>query len=434
VEEILNRALKVAEKAEVFQVTSYNTPVKFEANRLKQIQTKETTGTALRIIKNGRIGFSQAAGRFDASELVEMAVETSAFGTEARFEFPGAGKYQQVKIFDPEVDKVPLDDIVQICQQLIDVIVKHTPDIVCEVHASKGKTTTRIINSSGVDASYIKSFTALSAEGVIVKDEEMLFVGDGISSCGPIKEHEPVSAEIITQLEMARDKASISAGSMPVIFSPLGVASSLMSPLISAFNGKTVFNGASPLKDKLGTTVFDKNFSLWDDATIPDQVSSCPWDDEGVPARRTALVLNGKVSNFYYDLQTAGLASTTSTGNASRGGGLPSPSPNSLIIENGSTPFADILSDIKQGLMIYFLMGAEQGNILNGDFSGNVLLGYKIENGKVTGRVKDTMVSGNVYHVLKEIETLGNDARWVEGFLKSPSIYVHSLPVAAKGG
>ena len=90
------------------------------------------------------------------------------------------------------------------------------------------------------------------------------------------------------------------------------------------------------------------------------------------------------------------------------------------------------MAEIKEGLLIYQLMGATQGNILNGDFSGNVLLGYKIENGKVVGRVKDTMASGNVYQVLKKV-ILGNDSRWVEGFLKTPSIYCPGLSVAAKG-
>ena len=90
--------------------------------------------------------------------------------------------------------------------------------------------------------------------------------------------------------------------------------------------------------------------------------------------------------------------------------------------------------DIKLGLVVEQLMGASQGNVLNGDFSGNVLLGYKIENGEITGRVKDTMVSGNVYQVLKEIEALGKDARWVGGFLRTPCIYCSNLAVATKEG
>lgn len=93
-----------------------------------------------------------------------------------------------------------------------------------------------------------------------------------------------------------------------------------------------------------------------------------------------------------------------------------------------------MVRDIKEGLVVEFLIGAEQGNILNGDFSGNVLLGYKVERGEITGRVKDTMVSGNVYQVLKQIEAIGREARWVEGFLLTPSLYCTSLSVATKMG
>ena len=91
-----------------------------------------------------------------------------------------------------------------------------------------------------------------------------------------------------------------------------------------------------------------------------------------------------------------------------------------------------MVKSVKQGLVIEQLIGATQGNVLNGDFSGNVLLGYKIENGEIKGRVKDTMVSGNVYQALKQIEAIGNDTRWVEGFLRTPSIFCSGLSVTAK--
>ena len=77
-------------------------------------------------------------------------------------------------------------------------------------------------------------------------------------------------------------------------------------------------------------------------------------------------------------------------------------------------------------------MGAEQGNILGGDFSGNVLLGYKIESGKIVGRVKDTMVSGNIYQVLKQIAAIVSEPRWVDGFINTPHLYCSSLSVEAK--
>jgi len=91
-----------------------------------------------------------------------------------------------------------------------------------------------------------------------------------------------------------------------------------------------------------------------------------------------------------------------------------------------------MVSDIKEGLVIEQLMGAEQGNILGGDFSGNVLLGYKVESGKIVGRVKNTMVSGNVYQLLKEVTAIGSEAEWVGGFLHTPPLYCPRLSVAAK--
>jgi PmbA protein len=234
------------------------------------------------------------------------------------------------------------------------------------------------------------------------------------------------------QLNRAKNQSKISSGKLPVIFTPDGLASALISPLMAAFNGKVVLEGASPLANKLGQQVFDSKFNLFDNATIAFRTGSRPFDDEGIASGRLVLVEAGVPQNFYYDLKTAALAHKKSTGNAGRGGGLPVPSPSSFIIKEGKTSPEDMVADIEDGLYVEALMGATQGNILGGDFSGNVLLGYKIEHGKITGRVKDTMVFGNVYDLLKDIVAVGSDSRWVGGRLKVPSIYCPGISVASK--
>ncbi len=78
-------------------------------------------------------------------------------------------------------------------------------------------------------------------------------------------------------------------------------------------------------------------------------------------------------------------------------------------------------------------MGAEQGNLLGGDFGGNVLLGYKVEHGEIVGRVKDTMIAGNVYQVLEKLLGIGQKARWVGGVLHTPPLYCSRVSVATKG-
>jgi PmbA protein len=432
-EEILALARKQAEAAEVFETSSEETRAHFEANRLKQLQTNQSTTTALRIIKKGRVGYATATGAITAQELVASAVETAAFGSEAKFELPDAQDYPKVGVFDAKVSSVPIKDMVQLGEAMIAAVTAHRTGILCDAEVSRGVVSVRLLNSRGGQASYRKSFFSLGIEGTLIEGTDMLFVGESDSSCRPLADTKKITDVVLRQLDLAKDRAKAPTRPLPVIFTPDGVMALIM-PLMSACNGKTVLQGASPLGDKVGKPVFDKSFSLHDDPTVAYRPASRPCDDEGVPSRRTALVSRGIVEDFFYDLQTAGLAGKQSTGNGGRGrGGLPSPSPSAFIVTPGRTTFDDMVASIKEGLVVEQLMGAEQGNILGGDFSGNVLLGYKIENGKIVGRVKDTMVSGNVYKVLKDIAAIGSETKWVMGFLHTPPIYCKELSVSSKG-
>jgi len=433
--EVLRSARREAEQAEVFLVSSRAMPIQFEANELKQVQTKESSSIALRIFRKGRIGFAIASGEGGLEALVDMAVETSQFGSPANFQFPSSQDYLEVRIFAPKVEEIAMEGMVEIGEGLIAKIRGHTPDILCDVQVTKGASSISLVNSQGGQGRYDRSFFGLSLEGILVRDTDMLFVGDSESSCRPdFIGIDDLADKVIWQLEMAKKKATVSTKLLPIIFTPHGVASALLSPLVLAFNGKAVLEGASPLKDKLREQVFDKKLSLWDDATVAYGVGSYPFDDEGVPSQRLPLVTNGVVANFLYDLQTAALAGAHSTGNGQRvGGGFPSPAISSLILGGGDVSFQAMVEDMKEGLIVEQVIGAGQGNLLGGDFGGNVLLGYKVEHGEIVGRVKDTMIAGNVYQVLKELLGIGQEARWVGGILQTPPLYCSRVSVVTKG-
>jgi PmbA protein len=92
-----------------------------------------------------------------------------------------------------------------------------------------------------------------------------------------------------------------------------------------------------------------------------------------------------------------------------------------------------MVKGVKEGIIVEELMGAGQGNVMGGDFSGNVLLGYKIENGEIVGRVKDTIVAGNVHDALGRVLAIGDRGRWVGGTVFAPPILFERLAVSAKG-
>lgn len=434
IEEVLNKAAKIAEQAEVFYLEAESTPVGFENNRLKHLQSRQTRGLALRIVVHGRIGFASTTDLRDPSSIVEAAVEAAPYGPQAHFQLPGATEYVPVETYDPAVEAVPLEQMIDLGQALIDGVRVNNQEVVCQAGVSKDTLQVRIVNSSGGDASYRKSVFSLALEGLLIRDTDMLFVGDGETSCRPVLDPRLTIQRTRRQLDLAKETASISTGEYPVVFTPEGVGNALLSPVLVALNGKTVLQGASPLGQRLGQRVFDPHFSLTDNGTKPYRPGSGPFDEEGVPTRPLKMIEEGVVQQFFYDLQTAGQAGAQSTGSGRRSlESLPSPSPSTLLVQGGEASFDEMLTDMRKGLVIEYLMGAGQGNVLAGEFSGNVLLGYKVEAGRLVGRVKDTMVSGNVYEALKSGVILGNDGRWVGGSLWTPSIYLPKLTVSAKG-
>ncbi|MFC1861337.1 TldD/PmbA family protein [Chloroflexota bacterium] len=432
-ENILAQAKRVAEEADIYMLYSEETPVEFEANRLKSIQSKQSSSIALRIIKDGKIGYANTTEISDGDRLVDMALETAQFGTPAKFTFLSSRDYPEVEVIDPEVESISIEYMIKLGEELVDAVRTHTHDIVCEAGITKGVISVRVMNSREGEASYRKSIFGLGISGTLIRGTDMLFVGESRSSCHPIRSTREITDEVINQLELAKNQASIASKQMPVIFTPNGAAHAIIPPLMAALNGKTVMEGASPIGNKLGRQVFDEKLSIWDDPTIAYNTRSRPCDDEGVPSQRTPLITDGTIASFFYDLQTAARAQTQSTGNGNRGaGGLLSPAPSAFIIAPGDATFNEMVEDIKEGLIIEQVMGAAQGNVLGGDFSGNVLLGYKVENGKIAGRVKNTMVSGNVYQALKQINAIGSEAKWVGGMINMPPIYCPSLAVASK--
>ena len=91
-------ARKRAEEAEVFVSAVDDTPVVFEANRLKQLQTNRGMSVALRIVKDGRLGFSTATTLDDIASLVDRAVDISQFGAPAVFELPSRQEHPPVSV------------------------------------------------------------------------------------------------------------------------------------------------------------------------------------------------------------------------------------------------------------------------------------------------------------------------------------------------
>ena len=227
---------------------------------------------------------------------------------------------------------------------------------------------------------------------------------------------------LVDKLKLARTLTTVRTGKMPVLFSPTG-SLVLGLPLMEGLNGKNVFTGVSPIRDKVGEKLFDDKVTVVDDGTLDGRFGSAPYDDEGVPHRRNVLVERGVLKGFLYDLKTAAQSGVESTGNGSRGlFNPPAPEPTNLILAGRNTPLAEMIAGIDEGLLVEDILGLGQGNIISGAFSNPLSLAFKIEKGEIVGRVKDVSIAGNVYDLLKEVTAVSRETQWNYNFFYAPYV------------
>ena len=363
-ESVLDKAIRTAKECEVFGVSQTDTSMSFEANRLKMVDTRETSGLALRLVKDGRIGFSSTTNLEEEDALVERALEMAPFGAEALLELPSAVDYPSVDVHDHRLAELGMDDMRHLGQSLIDAVRAEWPQVQCEGRVGRSVTRTELMNSRGCRVSYTKTVMSVYFEAVLIQGTDMLYVSESETSCHPIADVKPLADSMLLQLERASRIAPVPNRAMPVLFTPRGLAGVLIGPLVSGFSGKTVLKGTSPLVGRLGEQVVDERISLWDDPTQPFVPGSRICDDEGIPSRATPLIDKGRAASFLYDLQTAAQAGKETTGSASRSlATMPQPGPGVLLFSPGDTSFEDMVSGLEEALVVERLLGAGQGNI-----------------------------------------------------------------------
>ena len=432
-ERVLALALRSVDDAEVFYVASSSVPARFEANAIKGVDANDSAGAALRVIKDGRVGFGSTSNLGNPQALVDAALETAPFGAEARFEFPPALPRPDVRPYDPSAGETTLEEMVALGERAVAEIRAYSSDVQVEGGVGKSDSAIAVLNGKGGGAAYRRSRFQIGFEGTVIRGEDMLFTMESASGVAAVGDPSPIVASIVRQLEWAKETAAVPTKTMPVILMPTAIRSIILAPLLAGLSGRSVLRETSPLIGRLGERVVDERFTLTHDPTASGAANAHPIDDEGVPSRRLPLIERGVVSAFFYDLQTAGLAGAETTGCGERGlGSLPEPGTSVLFVEEGAAALDDLIAGMDEGLIVERLLGAGQGNLLGGDFNANVLLGYKVERGRVAGRVKNTMVSGNAYRALSDLIAVGGEGRWVGGGLHAPPIAVGGVSVASK--
>jgi PmbA protein len=422
-EQILELALKSgAEAAEVFESQSQSYPVSFEANRLKQLESTQANGLALRLWRQGRPGLAIAYGDVEPQTLVDRAFALSDLNLPEDIELSPA----QTLPYPDLGEAVAIETLLAWGEQAIAQVRQHYPDVLCNSGWDCDAESTRLINSYGLDCHYRDTTLSGYLEVEWIRGDDFLVVADGQTARSQLQP-ETFVQRILQGLAWAEDHADPPASRVPVLLTAKA-ADLLWGTVYAALNGKQVLDKSSPWSDHRGEMVMAPGLSM---SQAPDVGPfSCPFDDEGVPTQSITFIDQGTLCSFYADRVTGKALGGGTTGNGFRPGlgAYPTPGLFNFLIQPGPYSLANLIASMEDGLIVDQVLGGGAG--LSGDFSVNVDLGYRVHQGQVIGRVKDTMLAGNVYTTLKTVVALGNDAEW-SGSCWTPSVLVEGLSVTS---
>jgi PmbA protein len=215
-------------------------------------------------------------------------------------------------------------------------------------------------------------------------------------------------------------------GAFPVLYDER-ISSALIGHLLAAVSGASIARGSSWLRDGLGEQVLPKGLSVIEDPHRPRVSGSRPFDAEGLPTARRAIVADGILTGWTLDLGTGRKLGMPSTANAARGTSSgPQPSVTNIMLTPGEHSRDDLLSQMQTGLLVTSMIGASI-NPTTGDYSRGAS-GFWVENGEIAYPVNECTIAGNLRDMLKTLVP-ANDAR-AHLSRVVPSLLVEGLTIA----
>jgi PmbA protein len=434
---LLDAAQKAgAEAADALAVHGTSLTIDVRRGALEQAERAEGTEIGLRVLFGGRQACVSASDTSDRT-IAALAERAVAMAREAPDD-PYAGLADPAQIArgwdlaaldltDPAAE--PDAPMLEADCRAVEAAALQSKGIT-QVEASAGYSSRamHLAASNGFSGGYARTSRSISA---------VAFTGEGTGMerdwAGESRTYQSdlPGAEGIGALAAERALARAGAvkpvtGTYPVLFDER-VASSLIGHLLSAVNGAAIARGASWLRDALGTQVLPEGLSVIEDPHRPRISSSRPFDGEGLPTRRRAIVENGILTGWTLDLATGRKLGMDSTANASRGtSSPPSPSTSNIDLTQGTRTREDLIRDMGTGLYVTSMIGSTISPT-TGDYSRGAA-GFWVQNGVISHPVNECTIAGNLRDMLLRLIP-ANDAR-AHLSTRVPSCLIDGLTLA----
>jgi PmbA protein len=392
-----------ADAADAIYSCDASTSVEMRLGKLEDVQSAVGQGIALRVFV-GQQSATVSTADMNGSEIRDLVERAVAMARQAPAD-PYAGLAPQDRLMRGPAPDLQLDDNSEPDPPAMRAMALAAEDAARAVSgvtnseggsAGHGRVRIALATSDGFAGCYGMSSHSVSASVIAGSGDDMQRDYD-YSSVRFAQDLE--DASIVGENAGARAVARVGAGKapsgqVPIVFDPR-VGSGFVGHLLGAITGGAVARRTTFLLEKLGQRIFAPGVSIIDDPLRIRGLRSHPFDGEGLPVARMALIEDGILPNWIMDSASARQLGLQPTGHAARGGGgSPGASASNVHMAAGVVSRAELMADIKDGIYVTELIG--QGvNPVTGDYSRGAA-GFRIIDGALAGPIAEFTIAGNL--------------------------------------
>ena len=411
--------------------------VRVHQQEIEEFKYADSRGIGVRVVQDNKEGYAYTE-RLDIDSLsmiVDEAVSSCRYVesedpvTLAAHPSVDAG----LALYSEKLETVTVDQKIDTAMRLESLARARDKRVVNVPQAVMGDSVSysRVANSRGLDKKEQRNY-AYAYVGVLTQENNEKRSGMEFVQTRDFDQIDPddLSAKSVAKGVNLLNGRGLAPGSSPVVLNNEAMAS-LLSAFSAVFSAKSVQEGRSLLKGRLGEAVGNPVVSVIDNGLHPDGFSTSAFDAEGFPSQRTALVQDGILKSYLHNTTTASNDCVASTGNAARGyKGSLVVSPTNLYLEPGPAREADLFKRHESAIEVVSVQGLHAGaNAVSGDFS-LLAEGFLYQQGKRLHSLKPFTISGNILQLLHDVELVADNFRFNMSSIGSPSVLVRSLSVS----
>lgn len=391
----------------------------YRGRELETVAQACSTGGNIRVLHKGGWGFA-SFNRFDGIKTaLSRAVEGARLAGNGSSRLADAEPVNTVAAkpqHDPQL--LSLREKKELLDGYNDIMWQQAPLNTSFIGYSDGYKTTIYLNSEGSFIEQSRADINLRLNAVAGKESTVEQSGISLGTTGDFnqirgleKEVKEIAAKAVALLKAPRAKG----GEYTVVLDPV-IAGVFTHEAFGHLSEADFVYENERMRElmTLGKVFGNSQLNIVDDGTMPGLRGTYCYDDEGVSARKTYLIREGKLVGRLHSRETAAIMGEAPTGNARAISYRHEPivRMSNTYIEPGSATFDDMLEGITEGIYVKNWYGGTTSMEMF-TFSGGEA--YMIRNGKLAELLKPVVLTGNVFTTLMNIDAVGSDLEMNQG-------------------